>query len=151
MYPRVQRLGHYTPNTCFCIRFAIWEPVKLIKSVLLFLNKKQRNSGFIHFFWKGSSRGKFMVWSSTWIFITPLSYIYSVSLFELLLTELGPHLRKQRNHFRKLSDPEQLVAVCWRYWCAFCATTTPIAKCSDLLVEISLLGSEKVSLVPNMH
>lgn len=151
MYPWVQHLGHYTPNMCFCKRFAICETVKLIKSVLLFLNKQQRNSGFIHFSEKAVAGANSWFDQGLEFSSQPLSYIFWVSLFELLLTELGPHLRKQRNHFRKPSDPQQRVAVCRRYWCGLWATTTPIAKCSDLLGEISLLGSEKLSLVPNMH
>lgn len=49
-----------------------------------------------------------------YVFIASIHFMLSVGQFELLLAELGAHLRRQGNHFREPIDPQQHLAVCLR-------------------------------------
>lgn len=74
-------------------------------------NVRNRDSGFIQFARQASTRGNFMV-SSKKLYHGRFRTYFRISAgqFELLLLELGPHLR-QKNNFREPIEPKQHLSV----------------------------------------
>lgn len=75
---------------------------------------------------------------------------------ELLLEELGPHLRKQGNNFSEpmcVCDKIVLfynftifISLYIQYGCMFRAKSALVAKCSYLIGQIGLFGSKKSTI-----
>lgn len=126
--------------------------------VLMVPNKKRKQ---IEILGSSNSQEKAATGKIMWLDPDVLSCISTyfriwVVQFELLLAELAAHLKRQRNHFRKLNDLEECLAMCLGYYyftftismyiqygCLFWATSTLVAKCSTVIGHICLFGSEK--------